>query len=296
MTEKSFLTLNIADSSAESICATGHGNCAILKKLADFLRLPLQNGECPNASVIISEDAPSANDGWSDWPGIARFNGTIFWKPAEMRFHFHVPPAKHYALMSIIRRAFNLATLRRTLFGKTIVVHGTLLTFTETDDAAVLFGHSGIGKSTASERFTRQGGSYLSDDKMLLTFIDDHKIVAQPTPTWSRYGVRELDVEFSKVVPVSCMLWLSRGEGDTIHAADPVQWRLTLVKSLSNVLEYPCNWLPNMLIRKIMDINMSYMQLMVSRFGTYELLGDLNGKIYDNLKAFKAAGPQTLDF
>ena len=119
---------------------------------------------------------------------------------------------------------------------------------------------------------------------------------AQPTPTWSRYGARELDVEFSKVVPVSCMLWLSRGEGDTIHAANPVQWRLTLVKSFSNVLEYPCNWLSNELISKIMDKNLSYMQLLVSRFGTYELLGDLNGNIYDNLNAFKATGPQTLDF
>lgn len=288
MEEQAYLTLPFADSAKETIYAIGHGNCALLKELSNFLRLPLQSGDCPNPTVIISEKAPSVNDGWTEWSGVVRFHGAIFWKPDEFRFHFQVPAAKHYTLIPIIRRAFNLATLRRTIFGKTIVVHGTLLTFSETNDAAVLFGHSGIGKSTASERFTRQGGSYLSDDKMLITILDDHSIVAQPTPTWSRYGVRELDVEFSKVIPVLCMLWLSRGEGDTIHPADPVQWRLTLVKSFSNVLEYPCNWLSNELISKIMDKNMSYMQLLVSRFGTYELLGDLNGNIYDNLMAFKA--------
>ena len=296
MPEQAHIILPFADSTNETICAIGHGNCALLKELANYLRLPLQSGECPNSTVIISEDAPSADDGWSEWPGVVRFNGAIHWKPDEFRFHFHLPVAKRYALIPIIRRAFNLACLRRTLFGKTIVVHGTLLTFPETNDAAVLFGHSGIGKSTASERFTRQGGSYLSDDKMLITILDDNRIIAQPTPTWSRFGVRDLDVEFSHVVPAKSMLWLSRGEDDTIHPADPVQWRLTLVKSFSNVLEYPCNWLPNELIGKLMDKNMSYMQLLVSHFGTYKLLGDLKGNIYDNLKAFKAAGPQTLDF
>lgn len=273
-----------ADAATESIFAEGHGNCAILKMLARFLRLPLQEGVCANPTITISEEV--SPDGWSEWTNVLGFKGRLFWKPEEMRFHFQIPAAKKYAIIPILRRVFNLAALRRTIFGKTVFAHGALLFFPDTGKAVVLFGHSGIGKSTASERFVRQGGSYLSDDKMLLTFKDDGALFAQPAPTWSRFGVRELDVDFSTSAPVSSLLWLSRGDGDRIQTADPVQWRLTLVKSFSNVLEYPCNWLPTDLVRTIMDKSISMIPQLVARFGTYELLGDLNGNIHDNLKAF----------
>ncbi len=289
MPEHCSITLPFADSSHETICAYGHGNCAILRRLAFYLRLSVSEEECATPTIELSEEAPSQDGGWQEWTSVTGFKGTIRWKPSELRFHFHIPPAKRYALIPILKRAYNLAAFRRTLLGRTIFVHGALLYFTETNEAAVLFGHCGIGKSTACERFKSQGGEYLSDDKMLLSFMDDGSILAQPSPTWSRYGIRELDVPFATAVPVSSMMWLSRGEGDRIHAADAVQWRLTLVKSFSNVLEYPCNWLPPSMIHQIMDKATSFLPTIAARFGTYELAGDLNGSIHDNLKAFAAS-------
>ena len=285
MTEHASISLPFADSSQERIAACGHGNCAMLRMLAGFLRLPILQEEDESPAVMISEELPTT-DGWEEWTGVTGFKGRILWMPDTFRFHFQIPPAKRYAIVPIIRRAFNLASLRRTLFGRTTFVHGALLLFKEAGTATVLFGHSGIGKSTASERFIRQGGSCLSDDKMLLSFHEDGRVLAQPTPTWSRFGVRELDVDFSSIVPVSSILWLSRGENDTIRAADPVQWRLTFVKSLSNVLEYPCNWLPQNVLRPILEKVISLMPEIERHFGAFELLGDLNGSIYLNLREF----------
>lgn len=283
----SFLTLKVASDAPECILASGEGNSRLLKRLAGFLRLPLEMG-APDGTpaVVISEDAPSEGQ-WEPWTGIANFNEGIFWQPDEFRFHFHVPPAKRYPLLPIIRRAFNLAIFRRILFGNSLFIHGTLLHFPDTNEAAVLFGASGMGKSTASERFLSQGGSYLSDDKLILSFTPEG-IVAQPTPTWSRFGNREMDIDFSRQVPVKAMMLLLRGEDDEIHPADPAQWQLSLVSSFGNVLEYPCDWLPKAIRRRMMEKSMSRIPDLVSQFGIYNMLGALDGHIFNNLRNFIA--------
>ena len=97
--------------------------------------------------------------------------------------------------------------------GNFALMHGTLL-----EDPAlggiVLFGVSGIGKSTTRRRFIAEGGVSIADDALLL-FAENGGVFARRLPTWSDWfanGSASRRYPVNEVIKVKTMLCLGRGK------------------------------------------------------------------------------------
>ncbi len=93
------------------------------------------------------------------------------------------------------------------------MTHGTLLE-TEPGHGILLYGQSGIGKSTTAKRFRKAGGLCFADDEILLVW-DGSAFRAHPLPTWSafyRSGPDGFLYPFKRSVIVDHIYWLTRGE------------------------------------------------------------------------------------
>ena len=163
-------------------------------------------------------------------------------------------------------------------------MHGASLFCPWNQKAIIVFGESGVGKSTCSRRFLSQGGDFLSDDMFMLRFAPNGDCFTQPLPTMSGFDVYDISVKFSKPVQVIRAYQLYRGEDDRIAQADPVQWRLWLSSSLNNFLVYPIKWLPVELHRKLFMKQLGGVARIHKAFGQKMILGDLEGHIYDHIK------------
>lgn len=112
--------------------------------------------------------------------------------------------------------SLNLAGMNALLRGENaVLVHCTAL---ETDwGAVVLFGESGMGKSTASARWRAHGGKCISDDMVLLDFTGSDTIYVRRMPTWSacREGKNEWNYPAGEELPLIGVLALGRNESGT---------------------------------------------------------------------------------
>jgi len=94
-----------------------------------------------------------------------------------------------------------------------VLCHCTLL---ETDAGGVLlFGESGVGKSTLSARWRAYGGKCISDDMALLDFSDpEGRVYVRRMPTWSavREGRSEWNYPCSEEIPLIGVYALGRSE------------------------------------------------------------------------------------
>lgn len=107
----------------------------------------------------------------------------------------------------------------------------------ETDNGAILlFGESGMGKSTASARWRASGGKCLSDDMALLDFSGNDDIYVRRMPTWSacREGKNEWNYPADEEIPLAGVLALGRSEcgHDEIVPLSPAQFFAQCFRSL----------------------------------------------------------------
>lgn len=286
------LVLPFPDGTSSVVTAEGSLARTLLAELAGVLRLTPGPASSPAEADCTMVDGGEPPAGFRAWPGMLRAEGTMSWDPAAFRFHLRIEKSllpEHH--LPIVRRIFNLALLRRTLQGGPVLLHGALLALPETGRAVVLFAESGVGKSTASRRFAAQGGTALADDKLLLTFLPDGRLVAQPTPTWSQLAPgRDISVAFAAPVPVAAVLMLTRGEGDRIEEAPEADWRITLCRGFGNVLFNPVGWLPEEVRKAVMAAALPRAEELRRRFGTRQLCGDLKGDIFRHLTDLVARG------
>ncbi len=288
------LLLPFPDGTSAVVAAEGRWARTLLAELAGVLRLTPEPVVAPPTEADFAlTDGGEPPAGFQAWSGMLQVEGAMSWDPAAFRFHFRLDGSLsrgHH--LPIVRRIFNLALLRRTLRGgASVILHGALLQLPETGLGVVLFAESGVGKSTASQRFAAQGGIALADDKLLLTFLPDGRLLAQPTPTWSRLAkTRDISVDFAAPVPVAAMLMLSRGEGDRIEEAPEADWRIALCRGFGNVLFNPVGWLPEEVRKAVMAAALPRAEELRRRFGTWQLCGDLNGDILRHLRDFVARG------
>ena len=132
-----------------------------------------------------------------------------------------------------------------------VLIHGAVL---ETDHGAVLlFGESGMGKSTAFDRWRMCGGNGSSDDMALLDFSGADGVVrVRRMPTWSacREGRNEWDYPAGEELPLAGVFALGRSESGRDEIADlsPAQffaqcyrsmfyWSLTCARPLPDTLK-----------------------------------------------------------
>jgi len=250
------------------------------------------------APVTRSSELPAGDDtaAWHGNFGANKNCRSGGWDPESFRLRLIVPEDGYEGIINytaMVHRAFTFALLRQVVRGNSLILHGALLYDRKRNLAAVLFGMSGIGKSTASLRFTRQGGEALADDKLLLTFSPDGKIYAQPTPTWSRirkfpknHKVRTSDFSFHQQVPVGGVFLLTRGEGDRIAPAPNSDWMTQIYRSASHAPCAPGNIFPVEVRKMAMAAAFPKISQLRERAGVYQILGDLDGDLYDNLSDF----------
>ena len=118
---------------------------------------------------------------------------------------------------------------------KFILCHCTLL---ETPQGGVLlFGESGVGKSTASARWRAQGGQCISDDMALMDFSDrGGNVFLRRMPTWSavREGNNEWNYPCGEEIPLAGVLALGRSESghDEIVELKPAQYFAQCYRSM----------------------------------------------------------------
>lgn len=111
--------------------------------------------------------------------------------------------------------------------------HGTFLEENE-QEGILLFGESGIGKSTTRMRWLQEGGASCADDALLL-FVHDDRYYVRPLPTWSHWLLNGNDRRYPvrHAFRVREMYWLSRDpERQRIAPAEPARYHCQLLSAM----------------------------------------------------------------
>ena len=151
------------------------------------------------------------------------------WKKAPHDEHYY----KNYLWLT----GLIFAEMNAILHGKNaVLVHCAAL---ETErGAVVLFGESGMGKSTASARWRAYGGKCISDDMVLLDFTGGETVYVRRMPTWSacREGKNEWNYPAEEELPLIGVLALGRNEsgdgGDKIVELSMAQYYAQCYRSI----------------------------------------------------------------
>ena len=120
------------------------------------------------------------------------------------------------------------------------LMHGALLEEKD-NNCTLLFGESGIGKSTSVRRYRAGGGSACADD-MFFLYMKEGRFYARRMPTWSAVvsGKNEKCYDFNTEFAVRRVLLLLRDDKvEHIGEVSIEQYKLSLLKSASET----SNWL-----------------------------------------------------
>ena len=185
------------------IGAYGSRAVSLLTHLSEVLENTTLPGLPPGCRVILRDDT-----------GIKGIRRTVENQTIVIRFNPDY--ISNYEKESYILRVgvFGAYVLELHLSGRQdfALFHGTLLD--EADGRSILlFGESGVGKSTTRNRWLEEGGRSVADDAILL-YYEFGKFYARPLPTWSHWlefgPVRRYPVE--KRRELRKVYWLTRGK------------------------------------------------------------------------------------
>ena len=202
------------------------------------------------------------------------------------------PPRRtHYYRCCVWQKLLIHAGMNAILRGENAVLaHCAAL---ETERGAVLlFGESGMGKSTASARWRANSGKCLADDMALLDFSGaDGTIHVRRMPTWSacREGTNEWNYPADEELPLIGVLGLGRGKTgrDEIVQLTPAQFFAQCYRSLFYWNLFYAKELPEEKKRILTDRIRAQAETITKRFAPRALLtvleGDLKKLIEDNL-------------
>jgi len=201
------------------------------------------------------------------------------------------PRRAHYYCCCVWQKLLIHARLNAILRGENAVLaHCAAL---ETGRGAVLlFGESGMGKSTASARWRANGGKCVSDDMALLDFSgSDGMIRVRRMPTWSacREGKNEWNYPAGEELPLTEVLGLGRSESgrDEIVPLSPAQFFAQCYRSLFYWNLFYAKELPEEKQRILKVRIQTQTETIMKRFAPRALLtvleGDLKKLIEDNL-------------
>ena len=286
------LVIPFADGSAPVLSARGEVPCALLRLLGKRLGLECSAEEVTDKPFLRIFDGPGTEEGFLPWEGVMPCPGEfqVSLEPFRIRLNLLSDEfaKRKWMRVAMIRRCLYLTIISRMLSGNLSMMHGTLLNLPDSRNAALLFGTSGVGKSTIGKRFTAQGGYCPADDMSVLTFLPDGRLVAQPSPTWSALdlSMRGFHVQFTEQYEVKALLHQLRGEDDKIIPEELINWRLALVNGIAEFMTFPANWLDIRVYRMVMEANGAFVRKCLERFAPHSVMGDLNGHILQNLTEF----------
>jgi len=201
------------------------------------------------------------------------------------------PPRVSYYICYIWQTAVIFAGMNAILRGENaVLVHCAIL---ETSAGALLiFGESGMGKSTVSARWRDHGGKCLSDDMALLDFTaPDGLVRVRRMPTWSacREALNEWNYPAADELPLAGLLALGRSESgrDELVPLSPAQFFAQCYRSIFYWNLFYAKLLPEQMQAFLIDRIRSQTEFITKRFPPRALLtvleGDIVKFIEDNL-------------
>jgi len=163
--------------------------------------------------------------------------------------------------------------------GKAVLAHCSVL---ETErGAVVVFGESGMGKSTASARWRALGGKCISDDMALLDFSGGDSIYVRRMPTWSacREGKNEWNYPAGEELSLIGVLALGRSESghDEIVELSAAQFFAQCYRSLFYWNLLYANKLPEEMKTKLTDAIRQFTEIITGKYPPRALKTVLEG-------------------
>ena len=170
--------------------------------------------------------------------------------------------------------------------GSAVLVHCAVL---ETSHGAVLlFGESGMGKSTAFKRWRRNGGKGASDDMALLDFSRRDGIFVRRMPTWSacRQGTNEWDYPVREELQLAGVLALGRSESghDELVPIQEAQFFAQCYRSMFYWFLYAAEALPEIMKERLAHRVRIMTEKLAGMIPPRALLTALDGNLTDLFK------------
>ena len=269
-----FLPFSADSTNGVNISSQGDRPCFILGRTARSLSLELQP-ETAHSSIFFTEKKCSGTSVFSD--NLAEVE--IFDSQDKMIFYQKTPEmylrrnslATIKLLISCAVRQGWKENIRAALF------HGAMLTHPEYPEQSVLiFGISGMGKSTTAQRWKAVGGNAPAEDLILIYQDECGDFFARPLPTWSRYPET---ADFNICCKVKNVLHLQRGKQDEIVSAnDKSAWSVDCAKALMFH-----HYLPNLsqeISAAIAFECMKFGEALRKKFDAYDINTNLDGDLY----------------
>lgn len=164
------------------------------------------------------------------------------------------------------------------------LIHGALLE-TEPGVGTLLFGDSGIGKSTTVRRWRAAGNTAIADD-MVYLYCRNGEFFARPLPTWCDCiaGKNPEYYDFNREVRVECALLLLRDEKkEHIGEIPAVHYRLGAVKAVSETSSWLLPYLPDSWRDALLSQLMAFSVKLIGKFPPRALFAHLSGNIAETM-------------
>ena len=251
---------------------SGERPLRIAGRAAKIINTELQQAT-GDGKLIFSDTLNSGDKIYSD----PNSETEIFDLP-EKSVIYQLPPDRYVRRnsRSTVKQIFSCAVRQSWKMGiKSALLHGAMLTCPEHPEKCILvFGISGMGKSTTAGRWKAAGGDFSADDMVLLYQNENGELFARPLPTWSRYPE---SVNFNHCCRVKAVLRLQRGEFDEVCPADPLSWSVDCAKAL--MFHHCLPVLRTDISAKIALECMKSGEILRQKFGTSDLNTNLNSNI-----------------
>ncbi|MCQ2379386.1 MAG: hypothetical protein MJ025_00455 [Victivallaceae bacterium] len=159
--------------------------------------------------------------------------------------------------------------------GDSNLIHGVMLDYK--DGCIIMFGVSGIGKSTTLRRYVSSGGSGVADDMLLLT-MKSGVLYAHPLPTWSavQSGTAAECYPFPRKRRVLAMFLLLRDEEcEHVEPADGTMFRIRMMQALSVQQSWLSPFLPSCWSDRLFDHFVNFGQRICCDFRPYIFYANL---------------------
>lgn len=166
------------------------------------------------------------------------------------------------------------------------LMHGALLE-EEKNSCTLLFGESGIGKSTSVRRYQSSGGKAVADD-MFFLYIKAGNFFARRMPTWSAVVAgKNPDVyDFGTEFAVRRIFLLLRDEHEEhIGEVSPKQYSISLLKSASETSNWLFPFMPQVERNIAVDHLLSFCSRLCRKYPPQAFFANLNGDIMQTLGA-----------
>lgn len=222
-----YLPFSYDGKTGTSISFSGDRPCFLGGKLAELLNLTLT--ERDDADTVFTDKSVAGNS------ILQKVYGEFeIFEQEHLTVMYQLPPEKSVFRNGKLSMRQLMPCAVRRAWKKGIQVallHGTMLVSDKyQDECTLLFGVSGMGKSTTASRWRKAGRIAPADDMVLVYKDDDGMFYARPLPTWSRFPER---VDFNICCKVKNILRLQRGEFDHIApSTSTIDWMIDCNRGL----------------------------------------------------------------